>query len=184
MKLVIIFGAGAVGKMTVGQELMKATDLRLYHGHMDIEPVVEIFGYRNSKAVTRIREVIFEEFVKTDMYGMIFTFMWALDRQEDWIYIDNLVDIFRREGAEIYYVELVASKEVRLQRNATENRLNHKASKRDIEVSNARMNNEDENYRLVSYDGEMPFENYMKIDNTDLPPDVVAGMIKEKFGFK
>jgi len=44
MKLVIIFGAGAVGKMTVGQELMKITELRLYHGHMDIEPVLEIFA--------------------------------------------------------------------------------------------------------------------------------------------
>ena len=44
MKLVIIFGDGAVGKMTVGQELMKITDLRLFHNHMSIEPVLEIFG--------------------------------------------------------------------------------------------------------------------------------------------
>ena len=29
MKLVLIVGAGAVGKMTVGQELMKITNLRL-----------------------------------------------------------------------------------------------------------------------------------------------------------
>ena len=39
MKLVLIIGAGAVGKMTVGQELMKITDLRLFHNHMMIEPV-------------------------------------------------------------------------------------------------------------------------------------------------
>ena len=44
MKLVIIFGAGAVGKMTVGQELAKITDLRLYHNHMDIEMVIGIFA--------------------------------------------------------------------------------------------------------------------------------------------
>ena len=31
MKLVFIFGSGAVGKMTVGQELMKLTGLRLFH---------------------------------------------------------------------------------------------------------------------------------------------------------
>ena len=37
MKLVILIGAGAVGKMTVGQELAKITDLRLYHGHMRID---------------------------------------------------------------------------------------------------------------------------------------------------
>jgi len=109
MKLIILFGAGAVGKMTVGQELSKITDLRLYHGHMCIETVVSIFGGRVSSAVDRIREVIFDEFVKTDHYGMIFTFMWALDQQGDWDYIDRLVDIFRSQGAEIYYVELVAS---------------------------------------------------------------------------
>ena len=181
MKLVIIFGAGAVGKMTVGQELMKITDLRLYHNHMDIEAVIEIFGKRVSSAVTRIRKVIFDEFVKSDLYGMIFTFMWALDVQADWDYLDALVDIFRRDGADIYYAELVAPQEIRLQRNATENRLRHKASKRNIETSNARLQSEDENYRLVSRDGEIPFENYIKIDNSNLSPDVVAAMIKESF---
>ena len=45
MKLVLIIGAGAVGKMTVGQELMKITNLRLFHNHMMIEPVIDIFGY-------------------------------------------------------------------------------------------------------------------------------------------
>ena len=30
MKLVLIIGDAAVGKMTVGQELMKVTDLRLF----------------------------------------------------------------------------------------------------------------------------------------------------------
>ena len=181
MKLIVIFGSGAVGKMTVGQELMKITDLRLYHNHMDIEPVIEIFGKRNGSAVTRIREVIFDEFVKSDLYGMIFTFMWALDDQADWNYLDKLVDIFRCSGADIYYVELVASQEIRLQRNATENRLQHKASKRDVAVSNARLQSEDANHRLVSNEGEIPFENYIKIDNSNLTPDVVAETIKERF---
>ena len=181
MKLVIIFGAGAVGKMTVGQELSKITDLRLYHGHMDIEPVVAIFGNRNSSAVTRIRKVIFDEFSKTDLYGMIFTFMWALDVKADWDYIDNLVDIFRRKGADIYYVELVAPQEIRLQRHVTENRLEQKASKRNIEWSTNLLLNEDKNFRLVSEEGEIPFENYIKIDNSNLTPDVVAGMIKDEF---
>jgi shikimate kinase len=41
MKLIVIFGASAVGKMTVGQELAKLTDLRLVHNHMIIEPIVK-----------------------------------------------------------------------------------------------------------------------------------------------
>ena len=44
MKLVFLIGSGAVGKMTVGQELMKLTGLRLFHNHMTIEPIIEIFG--------------------------------------------------------------------------------------------------------------------------------------------
>ena len=44
MKLVLLFGNGAVGKMTEGQELMKITDLRLFYNHMTIEPVLEVFG--------------------------------------------------------------------------------------------------------------------------------------------
>ena len=43
MKLVILIGNCAVGKMTVGQELAKRTNLRLFHNHMMIEPVLEIF---------------------------------------------------------------------------------------------------------------------------------------------
>ena len=185
MKLVVIIGAGAVGKMTVGQELAKITDLRLFHNHMSLELVIEVFGdLRQGRGdiTNRIREVIFEEFVKTDLYGMIFTYMLAFDVQEDLDTLDNLVDIFRRENADIYYVELVAPQEVRLQRNATENRLHHKPSKRDIEASNNRIiHNEDAKYRLVSNDNEAFSENYLKIDNTNLSPNEAATIIKERF---
>ena len=78
-------------------------------------------------------------------------------------------------------MELVASREVRLARNVTENRLANKASKRDIEASNNRLINDDEKHRFESYEGEIPYENYIRIDNTNLAPDVVAKMIKERF---
>ena len=184
MKLVIILGAGAVGKMTVGQELAKITKLRLFHNHMAIEMIIEIFGtlYNKGEIVNNIRNMIFKEFVKTDLYGMIYTYMLAFDVKSDVDALDSQVDIFRREGAEIYYVELVAPQEIRLQRNATKNRLHHKPSKRDVEASNNRLiNNEDAKYRLVSNDGEITYENYIKIDNSDLPPDKVAKIIRDKF---
>ena len=182
MKLVFLIGDSAVGKMTVGQELMKQTGLRLFHNHMMIEPVLDIFGAFKGDTILKLREVIFRDFAKTDHYGMIHTIMWAFDMQSDWEYIAHVSDIFRQEGAEIYYVELVASQEIRLQRNETANRLAHKASKRDVESSRQRLLRDDENHRLESFPGEVPFENYMKIDNSYLEPDVVATMIREKFG--
>lgn len=184
MKVLFLFGNAAVGKMTVGQELMKITELRLCHNHMTIEPVIEIFGKYDSRIIARLREVIFEEYAKTDNYGIILTFMWAFDSQEDWNYIEHVRGIFEQCGSEFYYVELVAPQEIRLQRNATENRLKNKASKRDIEASNTRLINDDLKNRLESYDGEITFENYIKIDNSNLEADVVAKMIKDRFDFR
>ena len=181
MKLLFMIGNAAVGKMTVGQELMKITGLRLFHNHMTIEPVLEIFGKFNGEAIRRFRQVVFEEFAKTDNYGMIFTYMWAFDQQSDWDYIEYIKSIFEPYGTEFYYVELVASKEARLERNISESRLKNKASKRDIETSNRRLLNDDSRYRLESREGEIPFENYMKIDNTNLSPTETAKMIKERF---
>ena len=181
MKLVLLVGNGAVGKMTVGQELMKQTGLRLFHNHMTIEPVLEIFGSFHVEAIMRMREVIFQEFAKSDQYGMIHTIMWAFDAREDWDYINHVVDIFKAHQAEIYCVELVAPQEVRLQRNETPNRLEHKASKRDIAASRERVIEMDRRHRFESDPGEIPFENYIRIDNTNLAPDVVASMIKERF---
>ena len=181
MKLVLIVGNGAVGKMTVGQELMKLTGLRLFHNHMTIEPVLEIFGTFHTDAILQMREVIFREFAKSDNYGMIHTIMWAFDMQEDWDYINHVVDIFKEHNAEIYCVELVAPQEIRLQRNETPNRLAHKASKRDLASSRERVIAMDKKFRMESNPGEIPFENYMRIDNSNLEPDVVAAMIKERF---
>ena len=184
MKVLFLFGNAAVGKMTVGQELMKITDLRLCHNHMTIEPVLEIFGKFDKNTIIRLRDVIYEEFAKSDNYGIILTFMWAFDEQEDWDYFAHIREIFEAHGAEFYYVELVASREVRLARNITENRLANKASKRDIETSNRRLIHDDEKHRFESYEGEIPYPNYIKIDNTNLAPEEVARMIKEKFSFE
>ena len=181
MKLVYLIGDAAVGKMTVGQALMKQTGLRLFHNHMMIEPVIEIFGAFNGHVTQQLREVIFHEFAKSDNKGMIFTYLWAFDMQSDWDYVAHVSDIFRQQGAEIYYVELIAPQEVRLQRNETANRLAHKASKRDLEASRARLLRDDANYRCVSLPGEIPFENYLRIDNSEISAETAAKMIREHF---
>ena len=175
MKLLFLFGNAAVGKMTVGQELAQRTGLRLFHNHIMIEPVLEVFGFFQAAAIRRLRDVIFEEFAASDAKGMIFTFMWA--------YIEHVKEIFlqRNKDTEFYYAELVASQEVRLQRNVTENRLRHKPSKRNLEASMRRLMDDDERFRLESREGEIPFEKYIKLDNTELSPAEAAARIQDFF---
>ena len=183
MKLLILIGNSAVGKMTVGQELCKITPFRLFHNHMMIEPVLEIFGAFRGDVIQKLRSVIFEEFAKSDNYGLVFTFMWAFDMPSDWEYLESVKKIFGLSEEDIYYVELIAPQQVRLERNSTENRLQNKASKRDIETSNQRLIRDDQNYRCESLPGEIPFPNYLRIENAELSAVETAERIKSHFHF-
>ena len=183
MKLLILIGNSAVGKMTVGQELAKITPFRLFHNHMMIEPVLEVFGQFRGDVIQKLRQVIFEEFAKSDNYGMVFTFMWAFDMQSDWDYLESVKKIFNIPGEDVYYVELIAPQDVRLARNATENRLHNKASKRDIGASNQRLINDDLRYRCESLPGEIPFPNYLRLENADISATEAAQRIKDHFSF-
>ena len=183
MKLLILIGNSSVGKMTVGQELTKITPFRLFHNHMMIEPVLEVFGSFRGDVIQKLRSVVFEEFARSDQYGLIFTFMWAFDMQSDWDYLEGVKQQFGLDEQDIYYVELIAPQDIRLQRNGTENRLNHKASKRDIEASNARLIRDDANYRCESLPGEITFPNYLRLDNSAITAAEAAAKIKEHFSF-
>jgi len=184
MRLLVILGAQAVGKMTVGQALSRITPLKLFHNHMTIEPVMKLFGAYNGQAVNRLREVVFEEFAKTNNYGMIFTYVWAFSEQADWDYIAWLKKTFEDQGAQVDFVELIAPLEERLRRNRTENRMKEKPSKRNADFSEQLVMHAEEKYRCVSEEGEFPYERYLRLDNTGLSPQEAAKIIAKHFGYE
>lgn len=184
MKLVIIIGPPAVGKMTVGQELEKLTGLKLFHNHMSIELVNNFFDF-GTKSFERldkaIRFEIFKEIATSDLEGLIFTMMWDYNFQEDEVYIDEIIEIFRKENAQICLVELQADLEERLQRNKHAHRLKNKPSKRNLEMSEKFLLYAESEYRMNSYENEFVDKPLYKINNTHLQSEEVARMIKEKF---
>lgn len=184
MKFVIIFGPQAVGKMTVGHELEKITDLRLFHNHMTIELVTPFFDYGSEtgrKLVREFRRRIFEEVAGSDGAGMIFTYVWNFDQLSDGEYVQEISGIFEREGATVCLVELEADMEERLKRNRHPHRLSHKLTKRNIEKFEVDLKASMHKHRLNSDVGEIKHENYLNIDNTHIEPDKVARRIKEYF---
>src|SRR4026208_1379641 len=98
MKFVIIFGPPAVGKMTVGYELAKLTGFRLFHNHMTIELVLNFFDFGQPqfhRLVGEFRRRIFEEVATSDLPGLIFTYVWALDQPSDKAEMDASCGLFR-----------------------------------------------------------------------------------------
>lgn len=184
MKFVLLFGPQAVGKMTVGQELAKITELKLLHNHMTIDLLEPFFGFEPDmwKLSTMFREEIFNSFAKSEKYGMIFTYVWAFDQQEDWNFVEKVCSVFQAQGADIYFVELEADLGERLARNKTSNRLEHKPTKRDTTSSEKEMVKSNKIYRLNSDVDEIQAKNYLRINNTGIPADRIAGVIKGHFG--
>lgn len=185
MKLVILLGPHAVGKMSVGQELASITGLKLLHNHMTIDLVGNFFDTHGTEEGKRLnalfRQEIFQAVAASNLAGLIFTFMLDFDDPAEHGYIRSIIQLFQAHGAQACVVELCAEYDVRIARNKTENRLQHKPSKRDIEKSEALFRHLESKFRLNSQDNEIPFQNYCKIDNTDLPPDAVARIIQQRF---
>ncbi len=183
--LVIIIGPHAVGKMTVGQELEKITGLKLFHNHTSIELARKLFEFSDPeyKMLNQtIRKTVFDLFAKGNFKGLIFTYMCDFDMQSEFDYLNDIINLFKNNGTTCHVVELCADFYERIERNKSENRLYHKESKRNIELSEAEMRRTSERHRLNSYDGEqLPFDSYIKIDNTNLSPEVVAKIIQNNF---
>lgn len=118
MKFVLIFGPQAVGKMTVGQALENKTELKLFHNHMTIELLEPFFGFSPEmwRLTNLFRMEIFQAVANSDLDGLIFTYVWAFDQQEDWNYVEKMCEIFESNGASIYFVELEADLNERLGR--------------------------------------------------------------------
>lgn len=105
MKFILIFGPQAVGKMTVGHELTKITELKLFHNHMSIELFHPFFGFGSEtwRLSSIVRRELFESFASSNQYGLIFTYLWGFDLQKDWEFVKQTCNLFESKGAGIYF---------------------------------------------------------------------------------
>ncbi|WP_248580401.1 AAA family ATPase [Nocardioides sp. InS609-2] len=183
--LLLIFGPPAVGKMTVGRAVADASDFRLFHNHMTIEPLLELFGYGTRpfnilRDEFRIR--IVEEAAASDV-RLVFTFLWPLDDVDDLAVVESYIAPYVDAGKQVAFVELAAPLDTRLERNRTEHRLAHKASKRDVEWSDGNVReaeglvmNTSPERRTVAED-LLDRHRFLRLDNSALSPAESAAEI-------
>lgn len=197
MKLVFLIGPSAVGKMTVGQELAKTTNLDLLHNHQTIDLVMETRGFYDFELISRLRKEIVTYYASIDKNGLIMTFRHRFDSLASLSHIANIVDVaynnlLKPGFLEVYIVELDADLDTRLIRNKTENRLNYKKCKRDIEESEYELIEAEASgiYHSNSIEElEKEFSSLnaneikvLKIDNTDKSVEIVAETIRKFIG--
>jgi deoxyadenosine/deoxycytidine kinase len=77
MRLIVLYGMPAVGKLTVAQELVNVTRYKLFHNHLVADLVQSVFPFGSPEFV-ELREQfwlsVFDKAARSGMSGMIFTF--------------------------------------------------------------------------------------------------------------
>jgi hypothetical protein len=190
MHFVLVFGPPAVGKMTVAHELAKLTGYKLFHNHMTVEPVLDIFPFGSApfgRLVNEFRRRIIEEAVQAELPGLVFTLVWGLELPDDAEVVSSYAGIVESAGGRVSFVELYADLDERLHRNRTEFRLSEKRSKRDLEFSHGNVLELEQNYVMNTgadptlADTVLEGREYLRVDNTQLSATDVATLVAETF---
>ena len=184
--LIVVCGPQAVGKMTVAESLRDKLKYNMMMNHDSIEVSDRIFGF-NTPAQREFnsifREKAFELAVKHNV-DLLFTYVAAFEKEEEISYLKTLEHQFTASGGNFYFVELSADLDTRMKRNLTPHRMERKTSKKDTKWSEENLLKDSQRHRLNTEEGEILFENHLKIDNTNLSPDEVADIVIGNYNLK
>lgn len=147
MKLLLIYGPPAVGKLTVAKHIVAQTDFKLFDNHISIDFVENVFkrGHPSfSKTVDAARMLIFEEAAKAKV-DLLFTLVYG--HPIDISYMNTIIERIEKHGGKVILVHLSCSEENLLKRVTEPSR----ASKNAISDANVLVD------LLKEYDLYSPF---------------------------
>jgi adenylate kinase family enzyme len=125
MKLLLLYGPPAVGKLTIAKEIAKLTGFKVFHNHLTVNLVAAIFprgtpAYR--QLLWDIRYAVFAEAARANIDGLIFTMVYRRDQEPC---IARCVEIVERFGGTVCFVHVYCAAETVRQRVVREDRKQH-----------------------------------------------------------
>lgn len=182
--LIILIGPPAVGKMTVGKELSKILNYKLFHNHKSIDPFIDIFDFKSpsfKRLSFETRDMVFREFVETDEKGLIYTMVINFDVFSKNHYLNEWANLFKETGGNVYMVELLSSLKERKKRNKHESRILEKSSKRDLKKSEEILLLNEKEWNLKAPKEFDFFDGFLSLNNEKLSPSESANIILKHF---
>jgi hypothetical protein len=172
MKLVIVYGAPGVGKLTVARELGRLTGFKVFDNHASLDFVSTVFTFDSPphrRLVKQFRLDVLEEAARQDV-DVIFTFVYG--HPDDYPYIEDICRAVESYGGDVCFVQLICEQTALEQRVQSPERASHKLATvealRDLLAHN----------ELFT---PVPYSETFLIDNTDLSPAEVATLVARRY---
>lgn len=176
MKLIIIHGPPAAGKLTVSRELAERTGFKLFHNHLSIDCVKPVFEFGSEPFLRMIELIRFGTIAEAARQGvnLIHTFVYASGIDDE--HFARLIAAAEDNGGEVHTVLLVCDDETRRQRIGSDERreIGKLTDPDSIDMSRER-------FDIFS---PLPGRDTLIIDTTDTPPAASARRIVEYFVLK
>ena len=110
MRLIFIYGLPASGKLAVGRELAALTGYKLFHNHLAVDLLLQVFEFGSVPFVELREEIwlaVFERAARERLPGLIFTF--APEKTVRPRFLANATGAVASAGGTVDFVELACS---------------------------------------------------------------------------
>jgi shikimate kinase len=176
MKLILLYGGPGTGKLTIAKELARLTEFTLFHNHMILNALSEIFGYDNPsrrKLEKEFRLRIIEEAAKADI-NMIATGVIMRDNED---FYKHIIQTVKEHHGECLLVHITANKDVLKQRISDKSRIELKKISTVDRLNEWNMQYP-ESFKRIHYD------NQFTIDTSNLSHQEVADKVMKHYKLK
>ncbi|MFN6963236.1 MAG: AAA family ATPase [Pyrinomonadaceae bacterium] len=176
MKLIVIHGPPAVGKLTVANAVAERTGFKVFHNHLTIDCTRPVFEFGTEafwQINVRLRCVVIAEAARRGI-DLIHTFCYG--RGPDDAYFRELVSAATDNGGTVHAVLLDCRDDVRRERIVEESRLRL----RKLTDPAAVVDRSKQRFELTSPHPDLEHET-LRIDTSDISPDDAARLIIRRF---
>jgi hypothetical protein len=175
MKLITLYGAPGVGKLTTARALAELTGFRLFHNHLTFDLVKSLFDFPSpsfAKLAEQIRLSAFAAAADAGLHGLIFTMVYVAP--DDDPFLHKMIEVVEGRNGKALFVRLQCDTATHEQRVRAPER------ERYGKIVGAKWLREAMTRWNLS--SQIPMRDSLQIDNSSLGPEAVARRIVGHFG--
>lgn len=172
MKLILLYGPPASGKLTIAEKLSKLTGIPLFHNHLSRDLVEALYGSNFKSHYALIDTIRYEviDYCAKQGDDLIFTYVYEGGEGDDGD-IRRFIEIVEKYHGKIMFVELSADRNDLIARTNSDSRKSHGKLVDPIKMTKITQNMD--KFRI-------PYVTPLRINTSDINPDTAVATIIDK----